>query len=298
MSFWNNLVSKITNTKLLGKTNQVLQHKDGQKPKEIPQHEKRGTEPNKQNYSLWLGNTVLEETHMRKQAEEHLMLMQTQIFVRAGLGPRSSSGDTDLQLLSHSLFTTCPHFSYFGTIETFFGELWKNSLEASCASGMTLEWTETLRQGWWAASTELGTFLGQDPSKPLGRAGCMLGKWWNSDHMTGLFFRTLLPSGVPTSKCDDYTNICWMFIRYQAWDVYVSMSVANIPRWSSLPSTPDTFTNKTINNNTVEDSMSDGEWDEHGLLLYWQKKSWWVGASWDIFMDMVSYSWMLRFLIK
>lgn len=63
MSFWNNLVSKITNIKLLGKTNQVLQHKDGQKPKEIPQHEKRGTEPNKQNYSLWLGNTVLEETH-------------------------------------------------------------------------------------------------------------------------------------------------------------------------------------------------------------------------------------------
>lgn len=51
------------------------------------------------------------------------------------------------------------------------------------------------------------------------------------------------------------------------------MSVANIPRWSSLPSTPATFTNKTINNNTVEDSMSDGEWDEHGLLLYWQKKS-------------------------
>lgn len=66
-----------------------------------------------------------------------------------------------------------------------------------------------------------------------------------------------------------------MFIRYQAWDVYVSMSVANIPRYGVLfPSTPATFTNKTINNNTVEDSMSDGEWDEHGLLLYWQKKSW------------------------
>ena len=102
--------------------------------------------------------------------------MQTQLFVRACVGPRSSSGDTDLQLLSHSLFMTCPHFSYFGTIETFFGELWKNSLEASCASGMTLEWTETLRQGWWAASTELGTFLGQDPSKPLGG----LGACWES----------------------------------------------------------------------------------------------------------------------
>ena len=34
------------------------------------------------------------------------------------------------------------------------------------------------------------------------------------------------------------------------------MSVANIPRWSSLPSTPATFTNKTINSKTVEDSMS------------------------------------------
>lgn len=142
---------------------------------------------------------------MRKKAGEHLMLMQTQLFVRACVGPRSSSGDTDLQLRSHSLFMTCPHFSYFGTIEPFFGELWKNSLEASSASVTTLEWTETLRQEWREASTELGTFHGQDPSKPLGRAGCTLGKWWNSDHMTGLFFRSLLPSGVPTSKCDDYT---------------------------------------------------------------------------------------------
>ena len=159
-----------------------------------------------------------------------MMLMHNQLFVRACVGPRISSGDTDLQLRSHSLFMTCPHFSYFGTIETFFGELWKNSLEASSASVTTLEWTETLRREWREASTELGTFHGQDPSKPLGRAGCMLGKWWNSYHMTGLFFRSLLPSGVPTSKCDDYTNFCWMFIRYQAWEVYVWMPVANIPR--------------------------------------------------------------------
>ena len=82
MIFWNDLVSKITNTKLLCKTNQVLQHKDEQKPKKIPQHEKRGTKPNKQNHFLWLGHTVLEETHMRKKAGEHLMLMQTQLFVR------------------------------------------------------------------------------------------------------------------------------------------------------------------------------------------------------------------------
>lgn len=132
----------------------------------------------------------------------------------------------------------------------------KKQLGSQQCFWLTLEWTETLRQGWRAASTELGTFLGQDPSKPLGRAGRMLGKWWDSDHMTGLFFRSLLPSGVPTSKRDDYTNICWVFLRYQAWEVYVWMSVTNIPRWSSLRSTPVTFTNKTINSKIVEDSMS------------------------------------------
>lgn len=118
---------------------------------------------------------VLEETHMRKKAGEHLMLMQTQLFVRACVGPRSSSGDTDLQLLSHSLFMTRPHFSCFGTIETFFGELWKKQRGSQQCFWLTLEWRETLKQGWRAASTELGTFLGQDP-KPLGR----LGACWES----------------------------------------------------------------------------------------------------------------------
>ena len=45
MIFLNNFVFKITNTKLLLKTNQVPQHKDEQKLKEIPQHEKETPNP-------------------------------------------------------------------------------------------------------------------------------------------------------------------------------------------------------------------------------------------------------------
>lgn len=47
----------------------------------------------------------------------------------------------------------------------------------------------------------------------------------------------------------------------------------------------------------MKEVISVDEWDRYRLLLFWKKKLLWVGVFWEDFMDVASYSWMLRFLI-